>query len=241
MSSTVLKLSACLFMLIDHITCLFVPAFSGGWYFGRAVGRLAFPIFCFLLAEGYVRTRSRKKYAIRLAVSALLSEIPFDLCFNGFLDGTDHFLDSQNVMFTLLLGFLLLWVYDNLYQKYRFSPLQFNLNAVISILAFSMAAILISSDYSYIGILFILVFYVFRGKKLPLFLGILAVNVFFCNKLELFSLLSFGLIWLYRREKDSCVYEKETKDQRRKRITRYLFYLFYPGHLLLLWGFQSFM
>lgn len=91
-----LKLIACVTMLIDHIGA----ALTGAVWM-RVVGRLAFPIYCFLLAEGVAHTRNPKRYGLRLLIGALLAEIPFDLLFYGQLTW-----DHQSVMVTLLLGFL---------------------------------------------------------------------------------------------------------------------------------------
>ena len=91
-----LKLIACVCMLVDHIGYLFVPG-----YHLRAVGRLAFPIFCFLVAEGEHHTRSAGRYALRLGLWALITELPFD-----FFACRGWNWRGQNVMFTLLLGFL---------------------------------------------------------------------------------------------------------------------------------------
>ena len=106
-----LKLLACLTMLIDHIgaslmirliqkTSAQTASLVQLYYLMRIIGRIAFPIYCFLLVEGAHYTRNPKKYGLRLFVGMLLSEIPFDLAFDGRIDMT-----SSSVMVTLLLGF----------------------------------------------------------------------------------------------------------------------------------------
>lgn len=101
-----LKLIACLTMLIDHIGAVFVPGYYL-YYSMRIIGRIAFPIYCFLLAEGFHYTRSPGKYALRLTIGMVLSEIPFDLALEGRLT-----LAYQSVMVTLLLGLLAAWAME---------------------------------------------------------------------------------------------------------------------------------
>ena len=94
-----LKIIACVTMLIDHIGAVLLPQ-----YFSlRMIGRIAFPIYCFLLVEGAHYTKNPGKYALRLGIGMLLSELPFDLAFSrGWSWG------YQSVMVTLLLVFLAL-------------------------------------------------------------------------------------------------------------------------------------
>lgn len=118
LSGSTLKLIAIITMLIDHIGAAVIArlliAGQGSemlykiYYAMRAVGRVAFPIFCFLLVEGFFYTGSRKKYALRLFGFALLSEIPFDLAFSGKILEFGY----QNVFFTLLIGLLTIMLFD---------------------------------------------------------------------------------------------------------------------------------
>ena len=96
LSQESLKLIACITMLLDHIGATLVLRMVQGmpmpndqyrqlvgiYYAFRIIGRIAFPIFCFLLVEGAYRTRNPKKYGLRLFIGMLLSEIPFDLAFS---------------------------------------------------------------------------------------------------------------------------------------------------------------
>ena len=108
MDGTVLKLIACLSMFIDHLGAV---CFSGMMGF-RIIGRLAFPIYCFLLVEGAVHTHDMKKYILRMGIFALISEVPFDLAFYHRLVYTEH----QNVFLPWdwdfwLSGSLSIWTF----------------------------------------------------------------------------------------------------------------------------------
>ena len=96
-----LKIIACVSMVRDHIGAFLVPQI---WL--RCVGRLAFPIYCFLLVEGFHHTKNPKGYALRLLIGAILSELPYDLLLSGGISFA-----RQSVMITLLLGFLMLSVF----------------------------------------------------------------------------------------------------------------------------------
>jgi hypothetical protein len=106
LSSFALKSIAIVSMSTDHAGVALFP--EQLWM--RAVGRLAFPIFAFLLCEGYSHTRSVRRYAVRLGVFALISEIPFDLMGGGNLFDPGH----QNIFFTLLIGLLTIYGIDKL-------------------------------------------------------------------------------------------------------------------------------
>ena len=116
LSGSALKWIAVISMLVDHAAVVFFvasrevgrPLLSADLYIVlRCIGRLAFPLYAFLLAEGFFHTRSVEKYLLRLFLFGVMSEIPFDLAFRGvWLEGT-----YQNVYFTLALGLLAVWLW----------------------------------------------------------------------------------------------------------------------------------
>ncbi len=147
MSVFVLRIIACVAMLIDHI------GITWGISEFRLIGRIAFPIFAFLLVNGYRHTKNLNKYLLRLGIFALISEIPYDL----FLAHKPFNFGSQNIFFTLFLGLVMIALMDMASQK----------NVLLSLLplaVFCAAAMLINCDYGYIGILTVAVFHVFYGN-----------------------------------------------------------------------------
>lgn len=116
-----LKIIACIAMLIDHIGAVVVLVGVGSknlaslgpnimlYYYSRMIGRIAFPIFAFLVVEGFVHTRDIKKYALRMLIFSLISQIPYNLAFGNRIFYTERFLPAfifGNVMWTFLLGIL---------------------------------------------------------------------------------------------------------------------------------------
>ena len=107
MSSFVLKIIACISMFCDHVG----DAFIGKLTFLNYIGRLAFPIFCFQIVQGYIHTHDIKKYILRLSLFALISQIPFMLFYHIVFDSF-----AINVIFTLLFGLFTILIYDK-YNK----------------------------------------------------------------------------------------------------------------------------
>ena len=168
LSGSSLKLIAVITMLIDHTACFLLasePFFNQKlvinttsydfslYIFFRTVGRLAFPIFAFLLTEGFQYTHNRKKYALNLLVFALLSEIPWNLLHSGTL-----LYEKQNVFFTLFLGLLCMIIYETYQQDFKKQLLCFS--------GIFLAGILLNADYGLKGIGFIFVLYLLREKKI---------------------------------------------------------------------------
>lgn len=143
----ILKLIACLSMLIDHVGAACFPELT----ILRFIGRLAFPIYCFLLCEGMTHTRSPLKYLLRLFICIFLSELPFDYAFFGGMDWT-----HQNVMVTLFLGGCMLLCF-------RYMPNKLLQAALV--IPFAMLADLLRCDYGATGILMIAVFALLQGAS----------------------------------------------------------------------------
>lgn len=237
LSQEALKLIACITMLLDHIGATLVTrslqsvpmqeeivdVVLGIYYALRIIGRIAFPIYCFLLVEGAYHTRDPKKYGLRLFVGMLLSEVPFDLAFS-FRGRVCFDWMSNSVMMTLLLGFCMIEAMKRL-EGFR---------KIIVILPFYIAAELLHTDYGGLGILIIALFALTRGmdrEKLVRGIGFcllvypgsrtmiggLAVN------LEWFAVLSLIPIFYYDGRKLT-----------HNKAVQWGFYLFYPVHIGLL-------
>ena len=173
MSTFVLKFIACAAMLIDHVTAVFVDPNSVRWIIGHSVGRLAFPIFCFLIVEGLFHTRDKKKYALRLLIAAVISEVPYDLMRFGKVWS----FESQNVMWTLLLGFLAIAMIEYVKMRHPGDMFRYNTFACLAILLCGVSALFFVTDYTIFGVTLIVSFYMFRGRKLMNFLMFLVLGV----------------------------------------------------------------
>ena len=174
LSVFILKIVAMITMLIDHIGGHLLnnpPAF-------RIVGRVAFVIYAFLITEGMRHTSSKPKYILKLLILALISEIPFNLQGHGVM----IYMESRNVVFTLLIGALTIWAYEVISdikqtEKYRLDI------AVMLTLVGMIIAEAINTDYSFAGVALIMMFYFWnrQGKYSGVWLFvILAVFTLLC-------------------------------------------------------------
>ena len=212
MSSFVLKLIAVTSMLIDHSGYLIFNGFS----FMNYIGRLAFPIFAFLITEGYIHTSNLKKYFSRLLIFAIISQIPYMLLFNNDF--------TLNILFTLALGLLAITVYNKVKNK---------LLGILFVIFSSIIAELLHLDYGWFGIAIIFIFYIFKTKKIymnMLFAFATFINYiyYFAKTLRieylliiLFCTLSLIPINLYNGKKGKNI--------------KYFLYIFYPLHLIVLY------
>ena len=220
MSTTVLKLIALLSMALDHTGAVLFP--QAQWM--RIIGRLAFPIYCFCLVEGYRHTSSVPRYLARLGLFALLSEIPFDLALTSGFPDWSH----QNVFFTLSMGLAVVWMLDAWSESL---PVAAFLGAV----SFIAAAELLQTDYGAFGVLLILLFAVCGRIRRPRLMQIAAfcACTLFCywGTLEQYAVAAALPIGLYNGKKGGTG---------RGRWLRWLFYWFYPLHLAILWAVRFF-
>ena len=232
LSTAALHLLAMAFMLSDHLwATLFL---SQEWM--TAVGRLAFPIFAFLAVEGYFHTHSFRRYALRMLLFAVLSEVPFDLMYSG----TPFYPVHQNVIWTLLLGLLGVHLMETVRKKQK---LWVSLPVCAAVAAAgALLGTLGMTDYYGAGVLTVFAFYIFRGRKWWCLLGqvltLYWINVvllgglmypirLFGMEFELcqqgLALLALVPIWLYNDQRGFS-----------PKAVQYGFYAFYPVHILVL-------
>ena len=224
-----LKLLAMAFMLLDHMWATVIP----GAQWMTNVGRMAFPIFAFQIAEGYFKTHNYKKYLGRLFLFALISEIPYNMMNGGVI-----YPFGQNVMFTFVLGLLALRVLDWARSKGKAA---FWAALPLVMLMFTALGFLTFVDYYGFGVLMVIVFYLAHGKSwgwLVQLAGLWIINVNMIGGMTIpvevlghhfdlvqqgFALLALIPIWLYNG-----------KQGPHSKAIQYACYAFYPVHILVL-------
>lgn len=243
-----MKYFALVTMLIDHIAYCFLENVrtadneaimyslpQGKLVDGlmRMIGRQAFPIFCFFLVEGFMKTRSRIRYFLRILFFAALSQYPFQKA----LFPRGQFFHA-NVMITLAIGFLAIWVIDEMKNTFlhreQFGDISekedgerdlfytglFLFVSCSTVYGLTQLAGWLRTDYSYGGVILIVLLYVLQNYRIPaLFISWAWLSWY--NKNELFSLPAFYLLACYNGQ--------------RGKQHKYLFYIFYPAHLLILY------
>ena len=221
LSGTALKLIACVTMLLDHIGASCIEARYGTAancpagllkfdLILRLIGRLAFPIFCFLLVEGFLHTHDVKKYIRRLLLFGAVSEIPFDM---AFFRVPFHWGD-QNVYWTLALGVIAMAAMQHFQNAEGHLTWKGGLAAVGCALLAELAA----TDYGAIGVALIAALYLTRNSRTQQ--SILGAGMML---FELTAPLAFVLTWFYNGQRGRC-----------PQWAKWAFYLFYPVHLVVL-------
>lgn len=237
LDSNMLRTVAVVLMISDHVWATYMS--FGNWM--TYIGRMAFPIFAFQIAEGFAHTRNFKKYALRLLGFALITEIPFNLFYSSRWFNPYH----QNVLFTLLLGLLAIRVIDNLKKDVSGKNIG---KSVLWLGLICIGGTLGFVDYGFLGVLTVVMFYLCRGYRFTPVLqliGMILINiVFFEGQVFMFDVFGthieipsqgfavFALIpiWLYNGKKGKS-----------SKVLQYGFYAFYPVHMLILYLIKYFV
>lgn len=227
-TSATLHILAMAFMLCDHLWGTIV---SGNEWL-TCIGRLALPIFAFLLVEGYFHTKSLKKYAGRLFIFALISEIPFNLMMGGSIFFPIH----QNILFSFLIALGLIFLNEKAKANGKIS-LRI-LTGVCTVILGAVFGLLTMVDFYHAGILTVLVFYFFRGRawwcyagqflclayiNFELLGGLVYEFASFTFPQQGFALFALIFIWLYHG-----------KQGYHSKPFQYFCYAFYPLHMMVL-------
>lgn len=213
LSGSALKVIAMISMVIDHIALYLMEYGTVLYETMRCIGRIAFPVFAFLITEGFIHTRSRYRYFFTLLGFAVISEIPWYL-----LNGADG---THNVMFTLALGVATLMVLENLLQR----------SMVLGFLwTLGMAGLTswLGVDYEWRGILVIVISYLYNtyAHFFPYSRGM----QFFCTFV---FMMQYGVIGVVMACMIIYLYDG-TRGFVQGSIAKYGFYAFYPIHLFFL-------
>lgn len=210
----ILKVIGMVSMVADHVGVQFFSEDPTILYYAmRIFGRLAFPIFAYLLATGFQRTRDRKKYALRLGAFALITQIPFQL-FAG------HF----NVLFTFLLGIFFLSSYEK--------------QEMLGMVAAILMAEFLRTDYAGYGLLIIFIFYRFGEDKQKTFLYLFGLTAFY-GTLSVLSLGHFEWVVLIQL---ACVMALPViwhQFRWQIELPKWTGYVFYPAHITILLAIQA--
>ncbi len=242
-SALTLKWIAIVTMVIDHtgFVCYKWLGWSDSYLLLRRIGRIAFPIFAFLLVEGFRHTRNRRAYLRNLFVFCLISEIPFDLA----LTGWDTRNETQNIFFTLFLGLLVLLALDALSVRCERGPILRFLTPLLSLLPIAAGMCLaewLRVDYHLWGVLLIVLIYAGEKAAARRSVSQQARNVgAVCGAVLWMILYDVSHGWANEIYGLVCVVPLlfYNGERGRYRLPKWFFYGFYPAHLLLLYAFQD--
>ena len=213
LSGSALKVIAMISMVIDHIALYLMEHGTVLYETMRCIGRIAFPVFAFLIAEGFIHARSRYRYFFTLLGFAVISEIPWYL-----LNGADG---THNVMFTLALGVATLMVLENLLQR---SPIQ----GFLWTLGMAGLASWLGVDYEWRGIFVIVISYLYNGydKFFPYSRGMQFFSIFVL-------MMYYGITGILLAHFVISRYDG-TRGFIHSMLAKYGFYTIYPIHIIVL-------
>lgn len=221
LSGSALKIIAVLSMITDHCAYYLMEHGTLAYDIMRCLGRMAFPLFTFLIAEGFANTRNRLRYLLTILGFAVISEIPWYL-----LNGADG---THNVMFTLALGVVALAVFDRLCEH---GPICF-----VAIMLVATLAWISGTDYEWQGVVMIVIFYILRRQTIEPWQPRNKVN-FPAQSLRqiIFAfplIIAYGLTGAILTSAVIFLYDG-TRGCIKGAAAKYSFYAFYPLHLLLI-------
>ena len=223
MSAFLLKFIACFTMLLCHIPFVY-PKYSVPLIY---IGKVAFPLFAFLISEGYVHTRNFKKYLTRLIVFGVISQVPAYLLFVGrSFNGL-----YLNIFFTLAFGLLGIRSYDKIKSKYISIPL---------IILLAVIAELLKFDYGAFGVLMIVCFYIFKANKLYMVSAqIFLLFILYMKKMSYYTFSLFNLQYIlfqlfFSVISLTLILAYNGKKGKSSNMIKLMFYFFYPVHLIIL-------
>jgi hypothetical protein len=192
----------------------------------RLIGRLAFPLFAWFISEGYIHTRSFKKYILRLSIFAIILESPF-IIFSTYFQSIGK--DTLNIFFTLSLGLLSIFAYDKSENKFT----KLFLPVIIAVLAQ-----FIKADYGFYGIITILLFYVFNNDFYKTALCQIIFNLVYASCLLAYNYIhhitfdTFIILQIFSIF--SLIFIGAYNNKQGKKM-KYFFYIFYPAHIVFLY------
>lgn len=239
LSANQVKVIAMITMLIDHIGLMligngklygydnqlysYVIALNStknwvlAYKFCRTIGRISFPLYAYFIVEGFLRTNNLFKYYLRLLALAIISEIPFDLMVqNKFFS-----FEGQNVIWTYLLGLMVISFFHLFETKFRNKVVIFFLKLLVFAIGCA-GAFFLKTDYSFIGVILMTFLYLTKNDRDLMLFGNLIISG--AESIERFGMggLSTLFIYLYNGKKGTLDLSK-------------IFYLFYPVHMLILY------
>ncbi len=227
-----LKIIAIVCMTIDHIGLCLGLDYHGSYSLSgfmsldtynlcRMIGRLAFPIFCYLIVEGLIYTKSTFNYCLRLFIFAFISQVPFSLMTRGVpFDIYKHL----NVYFTLALGLITIAAIDYCKAQEKRGIIKkpiFVLLSAVAIICTTSFADSIQTDYAGFGVLVIVIFYIFRDRPLLTYIALYLATYYMSTNSQMYSLWAMVPILLHNHKKGPSM--------------KYFFYVYYPAHMLILY------
>ncbi|MBC2575162.1 TraX family protein [Peptostreptococcus canis] len=220
LSSQQLKIIALTCMFIQHFTyALIKPIYGDKASILMDIGNITFPIIIFLLVEGFIHTKNLKKYLIRIFIMMIISEIPYRLIFS----------ESEGSIGNIMLSLLLVLITISIFRVFKE-------NFIITIIVVIIFAIIMLryADYNIFGLLLALNFFIFRENKMTKSLNLFFIWILW-TKVFYIPIIITLLINLYNNKLSNSL----NVSVKRKNIIKYVFYLFYPIHFIIIYILKS--